>query len=76
MKNKMALTAAVTPIISLLVPTATFIGTFMYRFIADTFNTPPPTPNRPDEIPASAATPIPAGAPVTTYFTSFAAATS
>ena len=62
-----ALAAAVTPIMKLLVATATFIGTRIRTFIAGTLMKPPPTPRSPEIPPARALTPKPAAGRTTRY---------
>src|SRR3989449_704021 len=62
-----ALAAAVTPIMKLLVATAAFIGTRMSMFIAGTLMNPPPTPSKPENTPAAALAPNPAPGRSTRY---------
>ncbi len=53
--------AAVTPIIRLLVAIAARSGIPISRFITGTLMTPPPTPSRPETLPATKLSAMPAG---------------
>ena len=64
-----ALAAAVTPIIKLLVAVETFSGSFIAISIAGTFNTPLPMPSKPDTAPAMNISGKPYRAPRTLYAT-------